>query len=277
MIRFRLTFFLSLLLIAPALHAAPLSYSVEEMARINDSIVREGNLLYQYEKAYRMLMNKAAALEIDQVSYNTPLVYKNDEGLHALLFNYFYDSGLKLTFPDGVDGIFKTETESRELTDKEQALHNIRNKIIAQIVERNNVYQVARFKNFVMNHILIPDENGYRFYAISSPEKDSSETILYGNDFVFFADETGQIRSWKRFHANFNLVSTAGSASRENRHTHPPGEPFITATDICIFKLYGTQDGQTSFFVRSPGLEKTFEYDARENYIFVHGADHLIP
>lgn len=156
------------------------SFSETEMVHLNDSICREGNLLYQYEKAYHILMAKAVQNGIEKESYSTHLVYANGQGMRG-----------------------------------------------------------------------------------------------YGNDFVFFGDETGQLRTWKKFHPSFNLVSTTAANARENRHIHSSGEPFITATNICVFKLYGTAHGQKSFFVRSPGAGKVFEYNMAENRIIIHNADYL--
>jgi len=54
---------------------------------------------------------------------------------------------------------------------------------------------------------------------------------------------------------------------RELIHSHLRTEPFISATDICTFMLYGKLCGQNSFGVYSPELGKYFRYRLDKNVI----------
>ena len=44
-------------------------------------------------------------------------------------------------------------------------------------------------------------------------------------------------------------------------------EPFISATDICTFRLYYNQTGSTKFAVYSPALSIYFVYELATNTI----------
>ena len=50
-------------------------------------------------------------------------------------------------------------------------------------------------------------------------------------------------------------------------HSHLRAEPFISATDICTFKLYGNMYGLKQFKVYSPELSLYFTYNTDKNTI----------
>jgi hypothetical protein len=50
-------------------------------------------------------------------------------------------------------------------------------------------------------------------------------------------------------------------------HSHLKTTPYITATDICTFRLYGELCEMDEFSVYSPALGKYFKYRLKENKI----------
>ena len=50
-------------------------------------------------------------------------------------------------------------------------------------------------------------------------------------------------------------------------HSHLKYEPFISATDICTFRLYYNKTGSTKFAVYSTALSMYFIYELATNTI----------
>ena len=118
-----------------------------------------------------------------------------------------------------------------------------------------------------MNIELIPYELGYKLYIIAGTSK--SDMIPFGNDYIFFADKNGEITSWRKFHSRLipTMTKYEGKTVIGIIHSHLVNEPFMTATDICTFRLYGTISGVKKFEVLSTALSKVFTYDLESGTI----------
>ena len=114
---------------------------------------------------------------------------------------------------------------------------------------------------------MIPYELGYKLYILTGTAK--RDVIPLGNDYVFFADSDGKITSWRKFHSVLipSITKYKGEKVISITHSHLHAEPFISATDICTFKLYGSIYGLKQFKVLSTALSKYFTYDSDKNTI----------
>lgn len=157
---------------------------------------------------------------------------------------------------------------ARDLTDYEKLLISIREKVINEINQNNTKYAISCPDGFNINIDVIPSGITYKVYLITGTSNDN--IIPFGNDYLFIADNNGSITSWKKFHSRL-LPQPAkgpyGENVRESIHSHLKTEPFISATDICTFKLYASLFGINNFSVYSTSLSKYFKYNLKKDMI----------
>lgn len=122
----------------------------------------------------------------------------------------------------------------------------------------------STFEGYSLNWILPPFEKGYKLYAINGTQQ--AKEVPTGNDYLFITNKEGEIQSWKKFHSSLIPIDK-GKPGGKHFHSHLKKEPFISATDICTFKLYQNQIGLTSFGVYSPALSTYFIYQLETNSI----------
>ena len=239
------------------------NYTEAELGQKCDSIIQEGNLLYRYEKATwlfsDMYINKPEIME----TAATYLTYEQGDSIKCILIDKegkcnFEVSFLETSTPCLVRHLY------RDLSDYENNLLNTRTKILKNIID--NKYEVGTIKGYSLNWILLPFEKGYKLYAINGTQK--AEEVPIGNDYLFITNKEGEIQSWKKFHSSLIPIDK-GKPGGIHIHSHLKQEPFISATDICTFKLYQNQVGLTSFGVYSPTLSTYFIYQLETNSITI--------
>jgi hypothetical protein len=158
---------------------------------------------------------------------------------------------------DKPDGII---TEERSLKPYEVNLLNIKDKIINQLGDPK--YEVSVPDGYDLNLILMPVENMYRLYIVTGTTQ--SNVIPFGNDYMFIADNEGNIESWTKFHSRLIPAQTKGPNGETVRgliHSHLKTNPLISATDICSFKLYAPLYNLKEFSVYSPAIKKYMKYN----------------
>lgn len=256
---------LLLLLLSVVCVNAQNKMTVEQLKEKTDSIIVEANLLYKYEKAIWTSIDLANANEEVKINFKNYLVYQEGDSMITVILNKdnqcIYDIAYFAEFPYPIRKTLGT----RSLSAKEKNLLNVKQKIFDGIVEEK--VEIPSFKDFDSGTQLIPFGNEYKFYILSGTVL--KNTIPFGNDYLFIADKKGVLKSWKKFHKGLMALKTVesdGQSWTETLHSHKI-EPFISATDICTFRLYGSLCGQTSFQVYSPGLGVYFKYKLAENEI----------
>lgn len=246
---------------------AQVSYSENELIQKCDSILNEGENLYQYEKAAWITSDLAMDKKEIKKQFGGLLIYRRNDSISAIVLS---KKGSKCIY----EVIFKTDfnkpckenPSARELTENEKNLQHIKTKMIEDAL-KNKKHQVTCPQGYNFNMVLIPYELGYKLYFILGTSQ--SNIVPFGNDFVFFGDKEGKITSWRKMHSRLIYSPTEfnGEKVRSLIHSHLKQEPFITATDICTFKLYGSLYGLNEFEVLSTGLKKYFKYKLKENII----------
>lgn len=231
-----------------------------------DSILLEGNLLYRYEKAAWISIDMARDNKIIKKDFFSYLVYHENDTVRTLILNKKSECIYELRFVFQFDNPISDFVLTRALSAKEQNMVSTKTAIIKKIVEQK--IPVGCPEGYGLNMILMPKDDGYKFYIITGANK--SGIIPFGNDYLFMTDDSGNIQSWKRFHSRLIALDSKGpngEVVREMIHSHLKAEPFITATDICTFMLYGKLCGQSSFQVLSTDLGKYFRYRLDRNTI----------
>ncbi|WP_243345508.1 hypothetical protein [Parabacteroides sp. FAFU027] len=245
------------------------SFTDQEIKQKTDSILQEGTKLYQFERAAWVstdLFHERGDLKEVAVNY---LVYQTNDTVRTI----FYDKAKKQSvieyfFYKTFDAPVLTRKHIRELTFKENQLIDARNKIIEQIIKEK--YPVGAPQGYTLNNQIIPNGKEFKLYFVTGTSQNN--IIPLGNDYIFHADESAKILSWKRFHSRLLPLPSKGedgSAVKGLIHSHLVAEPFISATDICTFKLYGQLYGLKNFSVLSTALSKIFTFDIDENKIEV--------
>lgn len=237
-------------------------YSEVELKQKCDSIIEESNLLYRYETASWNFTDMFLPKKDIMKSIQGVLTYQQGDSIKCIVIGEKSKCIYEASFL--TDSKPCTEvTFHRNLSEYEMHLLRIREKIRGALGQ----YQISVYEGFPLNWILIPFENGYKFYAVSGTSKGG--VIPFGNDYLFIADKEGEILSWKKFHSRLVTVETTEEIPMITfpMHSHLKQEPFISATDICTFRLYYNQTGSTMFGVYSPALSLYFVYKIATNEI----------
>lgn len=241
-------------------------YTDKEIEQINDSIITEGNLLYQLEKI---------AWISSDIAQNKPYITANTKGYFVYqqgdtIKNIFHNKDNKciyeLSFVNDLDTPVKESVFERNLTEKEQKLLSAKENIIFNVIEGK--YPVTNYQDYNLNMIILPFEDNYKLYFITGATK--QDIIPFGNDYLFIGKENGEIIAWNKFHSVLVPIETKdkdGNDVVRTVHSHLKKEPFISATDICTFKLYAEYYKQKEFNVYSVALNKIFTYNLVKNKI----------
>lgn len=235
-----------------------------------DSIIAEADLLYRYEKAVwhsTDLLLTDKTLKKDYGGYvvshseDTVFVTYLDKRQEMSIARYAYFSTF-FDFPIAVN------KEKRPLTPLEQALITTKLKIISLLGDSQ--YNVTIPTGYNPNFVLIKDSDAYRMYILmGTPNKG---VIPFGNDYLFKTDLNGSLLAWKKFHSRMIPAYSKGPNGAKVTaitHSHLKTTPYITATDICTFRLYGPLCGLDAFSVLCTSTGKYYTYKLKTNYIEV--------
>ena len=231
-----------------------------------DLILAEGNLLYQYEKTAWISFDLAMEKEEIKKQFVGYLVYQENNSIKTIILNKSNQCIYELTYENDFSKPTTERLINRELSENESNLLTIKNKILTQIVKKK--YQVGCPEGFSLNFVLLPYNKGYKFYILTGTSQHN--VIPFGNDYLFLTNLKGKVLSTRKFHSKLiptKTMMTNGGQVTLTKHSHLKTEPFISATDICTFKLYGSLYGMTEFIVYSPGLSTNFTYSLENNAI----------
>lgn len=260
--------YLMLFILVSTVMNGQVKFTKEEIKQKTDSILIEGDLLYKYEKAAWVSTDQALALKDIKEKFGGYMIYQSGDSIKAIILEKDQNNCIyEMTYFNDFSIPIKENLSSRCLTDFEKKLQSIKNKLLDEVF--NQKYQVSCPEGYNLNIELIPYEFGYKLYIIAGTSK--SDMIPFGNDYIFFADKNGEITSWRKFHSRLipTVTKYEGETVRGIIHSHLVSEPFITATDICTFRLYGSISGVKEFEILSTALSKVFTYDLDTNTIKV--------
>ena len=248
-----------------------LSYSQSDSLSVKlDSIIKEADLLYNYEKiawnSTDLLMTKRKLKK----QFGGYLIYHSNDTIFASFIDKkqknriarysFLTTNLKTPFYSDLD--FKP------LSEDEKELLDIKIKITEQLSDPK--YEVGFPKDYNPNLVLIKNSNEFRLYILTGTSE--SGVIPFGNDYLFKADSYGKITKCRKFHSR--LIPAKTEIPRIGKitsaiHSHLRTTPYITATDICTFRLYAEFTEIKSFKVYSPAIGKYMEYNLKKKTIEV--------
>jgi len=263
--------FLSLLILLLAtINSFSQDYTPEEIRIKTDSILMEGNILFNHEKAAWIATDMAMENESVRKNFGGFLSYMLKDTIIAIIYNRedFNYCIYELQFVDSFDKPVKESFEKRVISELEKKLIIARDRIIDEIIL--NEFEVFVPDGFSLNFVILPFEQGYKLYILTGTSQPN--IIPFGNDYIFIADSNYEITYWRKFHSRLIPQSTVGPGGEQVRsltHSHLRTEPFISATDICTFMLYGGYYGLNEFSVYSPALSLYFTYRLDKNEILI--------
>jgi len=245
------------------------TYSQEENLQIKlDSIVKEADLLYSYEKAVWISTDLLMESKNLKKNYGGYVVHHSNDTVFVTYFNKSLKQRIALYcfVSSDLNNPFQTNVETNALTGIEQELVNVKLKIVEQLSDKE--YQVSIPNGFNPNFVLIKNNAGYKLYLILGTSEPG--IIPFGNDYIFNADQNGNIVSWKKFHSRVIPVQSKGPDGQKvlsSVHSHLKSTPYITATDICTFRLYAGLCGMEEFMVLCTATGKNYKYSMKTNKI----------
>lgn len=211
---------------------------------IADSISKEGERLYKSETASwygtDIFLEKFKS-ESDNIggyfSYD-------DGGNYTCLFFSKGESPQVLgtiSFGNSFDSIDVDDTK-RSFTAMESGYYSIRKTALEELQKDTNFFQ--RYKNTSFNLIPLISATDKKVYILTGTSR--SDIVIIGNDYLLDFDKENKIISKRKLHANMITLNTRleektknGSTNMGSVHNHlPETGDFITATDICTFRLF---------------------------------------
>jgi len=237
-----------------------------------DSILSEGNLLYKFERAAWVSNDMSMARNDIKKKYGGYLIYQSGDTVKSIVLEKGVNECIyELQFTTDFSKPDKEIVKNRQLTENESNLQLIKLKIMANAL--NSKYNVTCPEGYNLNMQLIPYSLGYKLYILTGTSQDN--LVPFGNDYVFFANINGEINLWRKFHSRLIYTPTLynGKQIVGLIHSHLKTEPYITATDICTFKLYADLCILNNFEVLSTAFSKYFRYDLKEDKIDVRDAN----
>ncbi|WGD33910.1 hypothetical protein [Olleya sp. YS] len=253
----------------------PISIFSQERSEktILDSIIKEADLLYNYEKVTWNSTDLAYTNEKIKENIGAYIVYHSNDTLFAVFADKEFKNQIaKYSFTKkNLKTPYLEDFEAKPIPKKVSKLFEVKNTILKNLNSNSQEYGFNFQKGFNPNPVLIPKLNGFKLYIIIGTP--NSNVIPFGNDYLFNTDEIGNVVDWKKFHKTLIATQTKGPNNEvvvSAIHSHLKMTPYISATDICTFRLYGFDlFGMEEFIVSSTALNKTFTYNAIQNSIVV--------
>lgn len=232
-----------------------------ELRRVADSIYAEGETLYRSEWASGhstpIFAYSFGAKKLLSGGYFS---YETEKGMATIFFSKNEDPVVIATvkFDDGLDSSkYSIDTITRKFTENEKEFYTIRLKA-AQAVSNDTLFQY--YEHTSLNLVPIIKNGAKRVYIITA--QTAPDEVLLGNDYLINFDKDDNIIKKTKLHNNLIPLATGGTeAIKASSHQHLGAtSPFITATDICAFKLWKGKTTWVMGFVVSAGYVSAWHF-----------------
>ena len=235
-----------------------------------DSIIAEADLMYRYEKSVWnstdiLLSNK----EFDD-KFGGYIVWHSEDSVFVTYVDKKQNESIArfVYISTNLNKPVVESIEPSQIQLLEKELLDMKLKMINQISDSK--YDVSIPQGFDPNFVFIKNNTEFKLYIIMG----TSETgvIPFGNDYLFKSDLDGNITNWKKFHSRMIPIKTKvvnGHKVKSSYHSHLNTTPFITATDVCTFRLYGENTDMEDFSVLCTATDKIYTYNLKTNKITI--------
>lgn len=240
-----------------------------ELKKIADSIKAEGEMLYRSEWASghstQIFTSSFGGKKLLSGGYFS---YESKTEMTTIFFSKNEDPVVLATvkFDHGLDSSkYSIDTTTRKFTENEKEFYTIRSKA-AQAVLNDTLFKF--YQPTSLNLVPIIKNGTKKVYVITA--QTAPNEVLLGNDYLINFDKDNGIIKKTKLHNNLIPLGTGGQdAIKASSHQHL-GEtsPFITATDICAFKLWKSKTTWVISFVVSAGYVSAWYFDDESLEIF---------
>ena len=196
--------------------AQDIKLSEKELETALDSILKEGNLLYKYEKSAWISTDLFSNSHIINSRYGGYFIYEMDSMKKTIILGKNQNCIAEYIFTTDFDEPDSILLDERSFYPIEDKLLKIREKIIKQLSDKK--YDVRIPNGYTPNFILLPFKEGYKLYMIMGTSQ--SDVIPFGNDYLFIADKNGKIKKWQKFHSRLIFAPTIHEGNEVTSHTH---------------------------------------------------------
>lgn len=233
--------------------------SEDQMQFKMDSIQKEANLLFGLENAAWKGTDYVTDLPNIKNAMGGYITYHEKDAFVCSILSKDYSKTLvRYYFDEKTGKLSKVNDKVKNISTTEKLLYEAKKELINQI--SNEDYGIVVPDDFNLNFIPIKWDKGFKIYIITSSS--DAYTIPFGNDYLFYLDSSYKITAHERFHKSFVPSKTKHEGRNIVRcmHNHVLEYPYISATDICNFKLYAPFGKIDEFSVISGSLEGIFTY-----------------
>lgn len=235
-----------------------------------DSIVTEANRLYSYEKTVWESTDMLLRDRKLKRDYGTYVMYHQKDTLVVAYINKELNTRIaKYVFLESnLKEPIEVDKNTAKLAPIEEELLTIKLKLSDQLSSRKCEFNVPSGYN--PNLVLIKGDEEYKLYVIMGTTKSGS--IPFGNDYLFIANSAGDITYCKKFHSRILPAPFKGQSGGKvvsAFHSHLKTTPYITATDICTFRLYYELSHMEEFSVYCTATDKVYKYSIATNRVEV--------
>ncbi len=231
------------------------------MRQITDSINAEGEMLYRSEWASgHSTQIFASSFGEKKLLSGGYFSYETKKGVTTVFFSKKENPVVLATvkFDHGLDSSkYNIDTLTRKFTENEKEFYTIRSKA-AQAVSSDTLFKF--YQHTSLNLVPIIKNGTKRVYVITAQTE--PDEVLLGNDYLINIDKDNNIIKKTKLHNNLIPLGTGGQdAIKASSHQHL-GETslFITATDICAFKLWKAKTTWVISFVVSAGYVSAWHF-----------------
>lgn len=215
--------------------------SAERMQAINDSVLRDGLLLYMYERvqwqATDSLM-KYGAPHLDQIDGSAMMALNGHTwkfvyvslARREVMFEYVFDANTS-------EG--RWDNAPRPITSEEERLAKVSRSARAKAIELKGD-SIRLTSTAGLNWDCIPvGHGGYRLYLLHGTGRHGVQP--FGDDYSFDFDADMNLTAWRSYHRSYMEIPVVGEKGKVEilAHSHTPMTPYVTPADIANFMLYG--------------------------------------
>lgn len=235
--------------------------------QINDSILKEAQLIYNYDKAFRQALRTVENDRKLNKKGGEILTYPVGDSLVTIVMNNKNADQVVAEFRYlNPDDSVSAKILDRPIKLEEKSLWNMKQKIMADIQE--NYTQTEPEKGNYFNPVFIPFKDSirgqelqlYKFYLLT--ETTTPGVIPFGRDYLYFADAAGKVYYYLQFNVLMPFaINQTNLDEGFVQIEYPKREPYITPTDIYQFRKYGVPYGLLFLKVKSSAMDIFFIYD----------------
>jgi hypothetical protein len=231
------------------------------LRHIADSIKAEGEMLYRSEWASgHSTQIFASGFGERKLLSGGYFSYETKKEMTTIFFSKNENPVVIATvkFKDGLDSSkYSIDTITRKFTEVEKEFYTIRSKA-AQAVLTDTLFRF--YQNTSLNLVPIIKNGTKKVYVITA--QTAPDEVLLGNDYLINFNKDNAIINKKKLHNNLVPLGNGGKEAIEASSHQHLGEtsPFMTATDICAFKLWKPRNTWVISFVASAGYVSAWHF-----------------